>query len=234
MPNTDLIKNLQTVQELLLLKLEVNKKLSTHKGSQGDGAENEWIQLFREYLPKRYGVEKGFVVDHTGKCSEQLDVIIFDPQYTPALYSSASERFFPRESVYAIFEVKHDITIEEIRYASKKIESVRCLRCTAAPIVHAGGVISSPREPFHLIGGLLGLKPSWADGLDSIKSRLESEDAPLDYIFTANGAFYEHSSGDVVQEIPASLVKGLFRLLASLQKLGTVPAIDWSVYDNVL
>ncbi len=232
MPDTDLLKNLQTVQELLLLKLETNRKLSTHKGSQGDGAENEWIKLLQEYLPRRYGVEKGFVVDHTGQCSEQIDVIIFDPQYTPALYKNGSERFFPSESVYAIFEVKHDLSNNEIRYASQKITSVKNLKCTAASIIHAGGKISDPKPPFVPLGGLLGLSATWSDGLASVDTRVKECGGVIDYIFTADGRFYEHATGDT-QYSDASLVQGLFRLLSSLQKLGTVPAIDWSVYDQV-
>ena len=53
----------------------------------------------RKYLPNRYAVAQGIVVDSNGATSDQIDIIIFDPQYTPTLLDQQSHRFVPAEAV---------------------------------------------------------------------------------------------------------------------------------------
>jgi len=48
----------------------------------------------------------GFVVDHSGKISEQIDIIIYDRHFTPFIFKGERVVYIPVEGVYAIFEVR--------------------------------------------------------------------------------------------------------------------------------
>jgi hypothetical protein len=61
--------------------------------------------VLRGFLPWRYQVGTGFVVDQSGNKSEQQDIILYDRQYSPALLSSDDVEqsiYVPVESVYAV------------------------------------------------------------------------------------------------------------------------------------
>jgi hypothetical protein len=138
-------------------RLEIARKTLGHAGTKGDGSENVWLELFQTYLPTRYRAEKAHVVDSRDKFSQQIDVVIFDRQYSPFIFDHAGQKVIPAESVYAAFEAKQSINVEVIRYAQEKIGSVRSLYRTSLPIPHAGGTY--PPKPLNpVIGGILTFK----------------------------------------------------------------------------
>ena len=59
-----------------------------HAGEMGSATEENWRELLRAYLPSRYAVEGGFMIDVDGRESQQLDLIIFDRQYSPVLFEN--------------------------------------------------------------------------------------------------------------------------------------------------
>lgn len=46
--------------------MEAAPELVGHMPTIGDGSEAEWITMLREFLPRRYAVDKAFVVDSCG------------------------------------------------------------------------------------------------------------------------------------------------------------------------
>ena len=62
--------------------LRICRRHINHPGSKGDASEYEWIAWLRKYLPERYKVDKAFVVDHEGIITKQLDVVVYDRQYS--------------------------------------------------------------------------------------------------------------------------------------------------------
>jgi len=211
---------------------------STHDATLGENCEQHWISLLKKYLPARYGVAKAFVVDSKGRTSDAIDVVIFDPQYTPALFGHDRVQYLPREAVYAVFEAKPTVNKQYLGYAGDKAESVQQLYCTSAPIVNTGKTFP-PRDTFPVLTGLLALNASWSDGLlgKSFPKNLPTNNQKrLDFILTAESGFYDgHICNEpMIASGEGSLMRGLFRLLQALQQLGTVPAIDWSVYEKIL
>lgn len=132
----------------------------THPVSKGDATEDEWRNWFNDYFPKRYRAEKAFVIDCKGNRSEQMDVVIYDTHFSPTIFQINDEKFIPAESVYAVFEVKQDLTKDHIEYAAKKIESVKSLKRTSAPINTINGFVPGRPAP-QIIGGLLTLNSGW-------------------------------------------------------------------------
>jgi len=107
-------------QKLLQVKLELSSQSVTHPGTLGEVNENYFIDVLRKYLPRRYAVDTGIVIDNTGSTSHQIDVIVYDNQYTPTLLDQKSHRFIPVEAVYGVFEVKPTINKSCLEYAGDR------------------------------------------------------------------------------------------------------------------
>lgn len=227
-----------SLQERLQASLKVARSVIDHPGTKGDACEGDWVGMLGTHLPARYSVSKAFVVDCDGAISEQLDVVIYDRQYSPLLFQHGTCLYIPAESVYAVMEVKQDLTRDHVLYAGKKIASVRRLRRTSNSIKHAGGTFD-PRQLFPILGGFLATASGWTPGLgDPLVGALG--DLPAGHEIDLgcaldSGAFEatrtDAGLGDVVASEPAhALVWFFLRLLARLQALGTVPAMDIGQY----
>jgi hypothetical protein len=128
-----------------------------------------------------------------------------------------------------------------VQYAGEKAASVRKLHRTSATIPFAAG--THPRkEPPRILAGILtydsGWNPAFGDPFKEAIGAL-NPDQRLDLgLATAHGCF-EVSYGDNDPAIKIfkperALAAFLIRLLARLQALGTVPAIDYDEYGRML
>lgn len=227
------------VQKLLKTQLELSKTSITHNGVMGEVNEQHFISILRDYLPDRYAIDNGIIIDSQGKTSDQIDIIIFDNQYTPTLLAQANKhRFVPAEAVYAVFEVKPEINSQYLNYAGNKAESVRNLHRTSVPIPHAGG--EYPPKPLHdIVSGIIAIDISWSDklGKNFRKNYKKLEgNKKLDCGFAVSGYCFDQfdSSLKIENKEEQTLIFFIFRLLGKLQSLGTVPAIDWNAYAQKL
>jgi hypothetical protein len=147
------------LQNQMLAQLNTNREIIKHPTSKGDSLENVWIEWLRKYLPNRYCIDKAIVIDSTGSLSEQIDIVIFDQQYTPFVFTQNGIHYIPAEGVYAVFEVKPDLQgtvdgLNYIEYAGKKIASVRSLKRTSTNIIDRGTPYP-PRPLTKIVGGIL-------------------------------------------------------------------------------
>ncbi len=230
------------LQKQMIAKLSTTRENISHPGTKGDAAELSWIEMLNSYLPKRYQVAKAFVLDVSGQLSEQIDIVIFDRQYSPFLFNQNGAMYVPAESVYGVIEVKQDINKDAIEYGGSKAASVKRLHRTSAPIPHAGGTYS-PKKHFEILAGIVTLGSSWDPPLGS---NLESTIAGLSYQERIDlgcalqfGAFevtYPDKAKPVIEksEEDDSLIFFFLHLLYSLQKLGTAPALDIAEYAKSL
>lgn len=151
------------LQNQMEAQLGTNREFIPHPGSKGDSLEDTWIEWLRKYLPNRYSIDKAFVIDSNGALSDQIDLVIYDQQYTPFVLTQNGIHYVPAEGVYAVFEVKPDLkgTIEDrgesisyIEYAGRKIESARKLKRTSTFIIDRGEK-KAPRPLTKILGGIL-------------------------------------------------------------------------------
>lgn len=150
------LKNLFAgMQAQMLAQLNVNRSAINHAPSKGDALENAWIDFLRIYLPTRYSIDKAIVVDNQGSTSDQIDIVIYDNYYTPFIFSQNGFKYVPAEGVYAVFEVKPDLSKANIKYAANKIESVRKLNRSAATFYIGGTKMADPRPHTKILGGIL-------------------------------------------------------------------------------
>lgn len=219
-------------------RLEVARRTFGHPGTKGDASEGIWLELLQKYLPERYKAASAHVVDSSGAFSDQIDVVIFDRQYSPFIFHFQGQIVVPAESVYAVFESKQSINAEQVAYARKKVASVRKLTRTSLPIPHAGGIYP-PKPLAHILGGLLTFQSDWSPSLgDPLVAALTATDAEdrLDLgCVAAHGIFScEADECAVVTPMGKPATAFLFELIARLQEKATVPMIDVRAYAKWL
>jgi hypothetical protein len=151
---------LATLHEDIHRRLEAARRTFAHTTTKGDASERVWLQLLQQYLPQRYAADTAHVVDSKGKFSQQIDIVIFDRQYSPFILKYEGQTIIPAESVYAVFETKQAISTEHLKYAQEKIATVRRLHRTSLPIPYAGGVYPA-KAPINILGGLLTFESTW-------------------------------------------------------------------------
>lgn len=155
----DIAELFSGLQRQMIAQLNTNREFIHHPGSKGDSLENVWIEWLEKYLPNRYCVDKAIVIDSDGNLSHQIDLVIYDQQYTPFVFTQNGIHYIPAEGVYAVFEVKPDLkgTVGELnyfQYAGEKVESVRRLKRTSVGIINAGKYVD-PRPLTKIVGGIL-------------------------------------------------------------------------------
>lgn len=239
MSNWSLSALLQGMNKKVRDQLETGRGTLAHPGTKGDASESVWVRTLQTYLPKRYQVESAHVVDSEGGFSEQIDVLIFDRQYSPFVFEHEGAVIVPAESVYAAFEAKQTINADLVAYAQQKVASVRSLKQTSLPIPHSDGVRPA-KDPIHILGGILTLDSDWSPPLGpALDTALEKdqEHGRLDIgCVAAHGYFWkgfrEGSYAYFREGKPATAF--IFRLISMLQIAGTVPMIDVQAYAEWL
>ncbi len=220
-------------------RLETCRKSFGHPGTKGNASEKVWLQLLQTYLPQRYQAATAHVVDSLGVFSDQIDVVVFDRQYSPFIFHYEGQTIIPAESVYAIFEAKQSINADQVKYAQDKVASVRRLHRTSLPIPHAGG--QYPAKPLiPILGGILTFDSDWSPPCGApLKAALAKGDATgrLDTGCIAACGHFQLNPASGMYDItlegkPATTF--LFKLISQLQFSGTVPMIDVQAYAHWL
>lgn len=231
----------ESLHSQMVARLTASRATIEHPGAKGAAAELEWTSMLREYLPRRYTAEKAFVIDSDGRTSDEIDIVVFDRQYSPFMFRVDGAQYVPAEGVYAALEVKQVLSAGSLRYASRKVESVRKLKRTSIEIVTATGRIP-PKEPARILGGLVALGGRLTKSTRITLEQLDNEGmlnlgcaVGPGLLFHAEGV---QSFGDsrpprtiAVTQHNAVLASFLLRLLHELQSIGTVPAIDLLKYE---
>jgi hypothetical protein len=231
----------ESQQQKMIAELREVRAVHDHPTAKGDGTELHWLELLQSRLPARYRAERAFVVDADGNRSEQIDIVIHDRQFCPVLLDTAGGQHIPAESVYAVLEVKQDLTKNQILYAGEKIRSVRRLHRTSAEFPHASGRNRTSPKP--ILGGILTFESGWSPPLgESFEAVLQSQ-SPHERIdlgcALCDGAFEVVYDADGVPQLTrsaadSSLIFFFLRLLHRLQQVATVPAIDYLDYSRLL
>ena len=227
------------LQKKMQTELEGARLVLEHPTTLGDNYELKWIDWLRKYLPERYCIDKAQVIDSKGNLSQQIDVVIYDRQYTPFIFNDGGAIYIPAESVYAVFEVKPTLNKEYLIYAGEKAESVRNLYRTSTSIIHAGGKFE-PIKPKPIIAGILTYNCEWTNGLNdtfitNLKTLQNNQILNLGCSLMV-GTFYIDSETNKLQISNAeeSLIYFFLKLFKELQKIGTVPAMDINEYGKFL
>lgn len=97
-------ENYQNVNKLMVSELNL---ASTHGGLSGNFREEMWMKFFRNIVPKKFSLAQGvIIIDSNGNMSNEVDIAIYDEQYTPYVLQYGSLKFIPIEAVACVVECK--------------------------------------------------------------------------------------------------------------------------------
>ena len=229
---------------------EANSAFS-HSTTKGDATEDEWICWFKNFGAK-YKAEKAIIIDSEGNTSGQIDIVLYDAYYSPLIFENNGQKYIPVESVFAVFEVKQNLNADHIKYAQKKIESVRQLKVVSGDIYTLDGGCHRGKTPYEIIGGLLTYKSDWA--IDNIINNLEKtlsdtkklnkinficclKAGTYDFTYQIECSSFMGENVELLTNITTNsngnngvLISAYFKLLRMLTKLGNCLAIDYNAY----
>lgn len=220
-------------------RLDTARRSFAHPGTKGDASESIWLELLETYLPKRYQAATAHIVDSKGVFSDQIDVVVFDRQYSPFIFRFQGKNIIPAESVYAVFEAKQAINATQVAYAQEKVASVRRLHRTSLPIPYANGVYP-PKPLIPIFGGILTFESDWKPCFGQpVADALQGGDAEgcLDLGCIAAHGYFSRDAVTGAYDFQAGgkpATAFLLKLIAMLQFSGTVPMIDVQAYAQWL
>lgn len=235
------------MQAEMLQTLCTGAEAFTHSGTRGDTTEANWISWFRTYLPNRYAVDKAIIIDAHGNCSDKIDLVIYDAQYSPLVFKQNDNKLIPAESVYAVFEVKQDLNKAHMEYAQGKAKSVRSLQRSSVPIRHAGGQYA-PKPLHEILAGILTTRSAWEAPIEHNVEKylgINDHNKRLDFVCSISNSTFIVDNNIFIEDFDETaqpnirfcerekfLVFLLLNLLKRLQEVGTVPAINYSDYAD--
>lgn len=138
----------------MLIDFEDTKSIS-HKPTKGRARESIVIEQFlKPYLPKRYSVGSGIIIDRNNKESLQQDLVIYDDFYSPLLQDLQSDKLFFPESVFSVIESKSTLDKSGVNDMFEKSSSVTRLTATFKPKISIAPnlIIDSVRIPVLCMG----------------------------------------------------------------------------------
>lgn len=130
-----MISSMKAAAQKMLIDFEKTKSI-THNLTKGEARESSVLENFlKPYLPSRYSIGRGIIVDIEDNASKQQDLVIFDAFNSPILENLESSMLFFPESVFATIEVKSLLTKNELEDVLKKSISVWELKRTVSPSI---------------------------------------------------------------------------------------------------
>lgn len=225
---------MQGLHERIERDLQEARHLLGHPVAKGDGSERVWTKLFGTYLPKRYTPAKATIVDSHGHFSDEIDVVLFDRQYTPLIFELEGQIVVPVEAVYAVFESKQEINAGFIEYGQQKVATVRRLHRTTAQVQTIDGPRTAELQP--ILGGFLTFESGWKTRpIDEYLAKalaVDQGDGRLDVgCIAAYGTFGCEGAGCLASgQHDRATTCFLLALITRLQLIGTAPAIDMGAY----
>lgn len=130
----------------------IYKRAAEDPGTAGDEGEENWANLFRDWLPSQYHVEtKGRLISYDGRMSPQIDVLVLKPSYPKKLLE---KKVWLAGGVAAAFECKTTLTAAHVKASVE-----RCAQFKELYEERVGTPRRELRSP--LIYGLLAHSHSW-------------------------------------------------------------------------
>ena len=130
----NIIKNYVMYEKELINQLNFQIEHST---TIGGFREEIWKSFFERIVPKKFKVERSvFIMDSEGSFSNEVDLAIFDEQYTPYVFKYGQIKFIPIEAVAAVIECKStNFKNDKIREWIDKIDNLSTSNDSIARIV---------------------------------------------------------------------------------------------------
>ena len=89
------------------LVTQLNYNVGNHSPTAGSNREEIWADFFRRIVPKKFNIARSvFIIDSKRNVSKEVDIAIYDDQYTPYIFNYGLIKFIPVEAVTAVVQCK--------------------------------------------------------------------------------------------------------------------------------
>ena len=86
---------------------QLNYNVSNHQSTAGSYREEIWADFFRRIVPQKFNIARSvFIIDSKENVSKEVDIAIYDEQYTPYIFNYGLIKFIPIEAVAAVAQCK--------------------------------------------------------------------------------------------------------------------------------
>lgn len=123
----DITEIFQGIGNRLLTDFDQIQAQIEHAGERGELRESALRAFLEKYLPKKYALGTGHVLDKVGNTSNQCDIVIYDAFNCPVLLAEEGYQLFPAESVFGVIEVKSILDADSLSKGIGNIRSVKRL-----------------------------------------------------------------------------------------------------------
>ena len=89
------------------LVTQLNYDVTNHQLTAGSYREEIWVNFFGRIVPKKFNIARSvFIIDSNHEISNEVDIAIYDEQYTPYIFNYGMIKFIPIEAVSAVVQCK--------------------------------------------------------------------------------------------------------------------------------
>lgn len=119
--------NYQDIEASIVKQL--NLKVDNHHLTAGYNREKIWMELFRQLIPMKFAIRQGvFLIDSKGNVSKEVDIVVFDEQYTPYIFNYRNIHFIPIEAVSVVVQCKSKtINNKDVNKWYKEIDDLQTM-----------------------------------------------------------------------------------------------------------
>ena len=114
-------------QKHMLARLEEIRASFEHSGNRGSSLEASVRSFLRQYLPARYRIGHGEIIDQDRRISSQMDVVAANEEH-PYIFEEGELALFFIEGVSAVGEVKTQLTSQGLQDTIEKCICFRSLQ----------------------------------------------------------------------------------------------------------
>lgn len=127
-----IIENYSHLEESLANQLDL--QVPNHQLTTGTFRESVWKSLFEQIIPRKFCIDQGvFIIDSYGRISLEVDLAIFDEQYTPYIFNYGKIKFIPIEAVAVVIQCKSKNLDHE--NLEKWVQSIEVLQTSLSSVV---------------------------------------------------------------------------------------------------
>lgn len=117
-------ENYNSINEKMIAELNLT---NCHDVLCGSFREKIWLEFFKNIIPKKFSLAQGvIIIDSNGERSNEVDIAVFDEQYTPYVLQYGSLKFIPIEAVVCVVECKsHSVKSESLIKWADSIDKLK-------------------------------------------------------------------------------------------------------------
>ena len=109
------------------LVTQLNYDVTNHQLTAGSYREEIWVNFFTRIVPKKFNIARSvFIIDSNQNVSKEVDIAIYDEQYTPYIFNYGLIKFIPVEAVAAVVQCKsRNLNPEDLKEWADSIDVLK-------------------------------------------------------------------------------------------------------------